>query len=291
MTRVERLLGSPRALHYLLTLVCEELPAVTETLTPAERLGKTDGLIRDELLADPVALAGIAVSALDSWRWRTGIDQVALLDLSAALRPAAEQLAAAPATAEWWRPLDRHRQTWLHAPGEPPQPDLVYFDPDEFSNWVTRPSTALWTSTGIGDLSAAGLLSDFDGTLRPPLQVWRLPVRPDARVYEIATADDWQHLCAEYPKDTTRTYGRYFAEWGAPGRRVTTPDWAAVAADWEGVHVSMAGLLLAESAPLPVGDDAGTLLEGWGCEYALWFRWTFDTPTRLPDWVAPIPAE
>jgi hypothetical protein len=63
------------------------------------------------------------------------------------------------------------------------------------------------------------------------------------------------------------------------------PAWAAVAADWDGVHVTFGGLLTAEQVRVH-GPDGWTALWGWDSEMTVWLRWAFVEATPLPDLAA-----
>ena len=73
--------------------------------------------------------------------------------------------------------------------------------------------------------------------------------------------------------------------------RWLTPNWSAVAVDWDGVHLTLGGLLTAEKAR--VADVAGwSMLRFWDMEQTMWLRWAFADVERLPDRSAmPLPAD
>lgn len=134
---------------------------------------------------------------------------------------------------------------------------------------------------------------------------WRFEVASTARVFEIDCPDDWRRLVAAYPDDVS---GRH-SGWELPGRnqhrsdvadvasasagaaarfdvRVAMPDWNRVAADWDGVHLSWAGLLTCEGHVLDIpdlGSHVVTMLRFWFTERTLWLRSSpFGRPTGLP---------
>jgi hypothetical protein len=98
-----------------------------------------------------------------------------------------------------------------------------------------------------------------------PVSRWRLPVKPEARIAEIHRPQDWAVLVAGYPAPARPDEG-----WELPGqnqrsstltgllslptqraartsmRRHLVPDWARLAADYDGVHLSWAGFLTSE---------------------------------------------
>jgi hypothetical protein len=60
------------------------------------------------------------------------------------------------------------------------------------------------------------------------------------------------------------------------------PDWQAVARDWDGIHLSVGGVLTAERVRWGQ-PRAQTHLFGWDVESTAWLRWVFDRVERLPD--------
>ncbi|MDE2687669.1 MAG: hypothetical protein OXI16_09275 [Chloroflexota bacterium] len=70
-----------------------------------------------------------------------------------------------------------------------------------------------------------------------------------------------------------------------------TSNWSAVAAEWDGVHLTLGGLLTAEK--VRVASAAGwSMLRFWDMEQTMWLRWVFDDVERLPDRDAiPLPVE
>ena len=134
---------------------------------------------------------------------------------------------------------------------------------------------------------------------------WTFDVASSARVFEIHRPNDWKRLVAAYPDDVS---GRH-SGWELPGRnqhrsevsevlsasagkaarfdvRVVMPDWKRVAEDWDGVHLSWAGMLTCEGHVLDVpdlGDDVVTMLRFWVTERTLWLRSSpFGHPSGLP---------
>ncbi len=61
------------------------------------------------------------------------------------------------------------------------------------------------------------------------------------------------------------------------------PDWSAVAADWDAVHVSVAGYLTTATRALPVADGtAATMLAGWNPDQTWWLTDILATTTPHP---------
>lgn len=116
----------------------------------------------------------------------------------------------------------------------------------------------------------------------------RLRVSPDARVYEIGSPADW-HVLAVRCGDPDTYLG--------PDRHLLTvagidhgpaPTWSRVAADWDGVHLSFAGLLSALYVPVTT-DDVTTTLWSWEWEKTLWLQAPFTSGSTLRD--LPEPPE
>lgn len=169
----------------------------------------------------------------------------------------------------------------------------------------------LWTSTD----PPTGALTEMVGAWEletGPISRWWLPVRPDARVYEIHRPDDWVRLVRDHPKLASPHTG-----WELPGvnqhegqvaplrtpsgRRAArtridrhlVPDWASVAQRHDGVHLSWAGFLTCEGHVLdldgvpgdanPDGDGDVTMLRYWFSERTHWLEDAFGEPRPAPD--------
>ena len=73
----------------------------------------------------------------------------------------------------------------------------------------------------------------------------------------------------------------------ARARGEVLPDWGAVAEDWDGVHVSVGGLVTAHG--VAVGSvESWSTVRGWNAEATLWLRWAFARATLLD--LAQLPA-
>lgn len=278
---MEDLLRSARALAYLAVLATDApLPAALARLRdePAN-IG-----VRDRtLLSDQLRLLQVFFATVSDWNWWPEIQVIApaLPALAPKLRAVAEELTQSPATASWWQPLDRAQQIWVHRPGSIPAEHSVHADLTQLHPWASKPRRGFWTSTALPPLASMWVLSGEESDVSPRA-VWRLPLLDATNVWEIDSPRSWIELCERYPDDTTTTYGKQWRKWGLAQDRVVTPNWGQVAQDWDGVHLSMGGLLTTEGVPLDLGQ-VGSMIQGWTCEGTLWLRWTFGTPERLPD--------
>ena len=136
-----------------------------------------------------------------------------------------------------------------------------------------------------------------------PISRWLVPIRPDARVVEIHRPADWARLVAEYPARSTRPHSgrelpgpnqdvgiaaevdrRTVGAAARTGVEVVMPDWARVAHDVDGVHLSWAGMATCEGRVIDVvdlGPDVVTMVRYWGSERTMWLNDVFETPTPL----------
>ena len=144
--------------------------------------------------------------------------------------------------------------------------------------------TALFAAlhSGVSELSI-----DF----KSPVVCWRLIASESARVYEITSPLDLHELCARYPARGNGR-GRYLPLF--PVKRITpnadtdersflSVDWEAAAKDWDGVHLTLGGLLTSDS--VRIASSAGwSMLMFWDLEQTLWLRWAFDAVERMPDY-------
>jgi hypothetical protein len=233
---------------------------------------------------------------------------------AAARRPLAEAIADrfGPAL---HRELDRDAQEWWttdpatwRSPAMPRFTDfLLVYGNGEFT------FDGLWTVTDPPAEAHADLLMQWEMDHGSPATRWHLPVEPAARIYEIHRPDDWVRLVDTYPKQAP---GRSHSGWELPGpnqhqpdiarllavpgqraARTTAPvhvlpDWAAVARDHDGVHLSWAGFLTTEGFVADAAGGAVTMLRYWASERTLWLADVFGAPapSSAPTVVGGIPS-
>ena len=260
--------------------------------------------------ADAVAetsLGSLLAVAVDAAAFRIGpwiSDAPAVLAAALrhaeARRPIAETIAARFEVV-LHRPLDPAAQQWWHS-GSPTVevlagPRFRAFDDVYGAGQFTW--AGMWTVSDPPSEVHGDLIGAWE--LEPdPVSRWQLPVRPGARVFEVHRPADWVRLVTTYPAT-----GRPHPEWELPGinqRRSTldpllaidgqhgarasigrhlVPDWAAVAADLDGVHLSWAGFLTAEGFVSDIGDGDVALLRYWFSERTHWLRDVFADPGPL----------
>lgn len=188
-------------------------------------------------------------------------------------RAVGEAIAAHPAT-RWWAADMAPAQIGLQ--------DVAYVGPraDRPLGWWSTPPDALLTSRELPGTGACVHLThrdDYEGEPSRPL-LWDADV-VGARIHEVHTPEDWRALVElrprEHPSDIQ-------LPWDRPGRprlrrrsrrtvRLYQPDWALVASRYDGVHVSLAGLLTSGYTLLPVADGF-TYLAGWHPDVTAWLN-------------------
>lgn len=247
-----------------------------------------------EPVADTVAFA---------MYWQPPRDEEVLTanpQVQAALRPLAGAIAAAPATAWWNSPVNLNtlRSThWTdsHSPtpaltgaaanllkwradtvaqnlaaktDRPPRAGVQYS-----GTWWSAPTmvSLISTTRPLAQLGAIELAWHEDSLGFKDASIQSLETVRPPKVWEIDRPQAWVDLAETYPLDVTderrddwqRTTGREGAWY--------IPDWAAVAADWDAVHVTVAGYLTTATRALPLPDGhAATMLAGWNPDQTWW---------------------
>ncbi|MCC7024200.1 MAG: hypothetical protein IT338_15350 [Thermomicrobiales bacterium] len=234
--------------------------------------------------AEPTAaaqIAAVAVAEISVWHGAHERVVAMALEHGPRLLDLARAVLTAPAALHWFGPLDRHAQQWATASamaGAVPMPRAPARIPTRWERYAHKPDWGLWTSTILGSSGAtsflegvafgAGDLGLFRDDFAPAIARFRLDVAPAARVFEIDGPLDWHRLCLRYP--------------AAYDEGQIVPDWSAVAAEWDGVHLSLGGLLTSEQVRREA-EGGWTMHWGWDAEQTVWLRDVFDAIERLPD--------
>ncbi len=137
--------------------------------------------------------------------------------------------------------------------------------------WSRPPGGLLRTTRSIPKRGPAGLRLVEDAAGWEAATAERVHVDPGARVLEIDGPEAWTELCRRFPLEVTasRRHDWYRAT-GRDGRWVV-PDWSAVRAIADGVHLSVAGYLSTAGRAIPVEGDAASVLAGWDPDVTFWF--------------------
>jgi hypothetical protein len=267
--RHDFLLASPKARTLLATIAQHRYSIANSNVTTPTYASVIDR---------PEVLQIIAGETLSGWDYRLTVAEDELARFEGDIAGIARDLLAGSAAEWWWKPLDRSRQSMVAD-----DIDAVLGQIDGLAaEHATRHAIGLMasTSTWLSDDLPAAQLADpgFVARRRSDTRCWSVSVRPDARVFEVRTAADYVRLCENYPVDVATP-----PSWRARG--VTTdhtvlPDWAAIAADWDGVHLSVSGQLDATGIPIRVDTRTALWLEA-DSEMTLWFSNVLEVDQEL----------
>jgi hypothetical protein len=269
----------------------------------------------------------LADSVCSAMYWQAPWERERLLDvpeIREALLPVADALARAPGAAWWEEPMRRDRQhvvRWERGCGHP-EPIAASAALAEWAHRLAEEarreteapealgavSGSWWSApTGHGLTESSRALPPYDASLLFLVEecqgdfdaalVQPLDLDPAARVLEITTAGAWVALTAAHPLDVT--LARRHDWWRVTGwtGRWLIPDWVAVAAEYDAVHLTVGAYLEAATRALPVTDDAATMVAGWDPDATYWLtdaarpvgparRWRQVRGGEHLDWVA-----
>lgn len=140
------------------------------------------------------------------------------------------------------------------------------------------------TTRGVPTLGAVGLALVEDGLGWRLARCWPVAPQIGARVYEIRGPGQWAALVERYPLDVSRS--RRHDWWRATGwaGRWLIPDYAAVAADWDAIHVFVAGYLTTAGLANPAGGGARTMLAGRDPDATWWLSDVLSLTSPREDW-------
>ena len=196
----------------------------------------------------------------------------------------ARELFEHPATAWWFDDVDLEAQAWLSIHGTPDK--FIYGVSPNPSEWrrpqnPSRPweryAQKPFGNQSTSTLYAAFLTSELvameervgDYRCEFPLAWWSMRILEDVRVFEIHGPSDWHELCVTYP---TR---------GTEDDRLA-PNWGAISEEWDGVHLSLGGLLTTEQNRFE-SASGWSMLDFWHAEQTFWLRSMNVEVERQPD--------
>ena len=240
-----------------------------------------------DVVADPNASLRMAAACVNFvFRYNSNHDLVApgILTLARGQVDQARTLIESPDTQWWFHDVDLDRQTWLSIHGTPDEfiygtpPDTMAWQqpgnpPRPWERYAQKPYGNQITSTLYGPYLTSKLVAydsrvgDYD--CKFPLAWWSVRFPESVRVYEIHGPSDWHDLCVSYP---------------ARGREDDrlVPNWGAASEEWDGVHLSLGGLLTAEQNRYE-SPDGWTMLDAWHAEQTYWLRALKTETKRRPD--------
>jgi hypothetical protein len=251
--------------------------------------------VSDAALIGPLAES---VSWAMYWQPPDGVDRaLAHPEVAGELYPAAQAVTGAPA-ARWWSGgigpgIQQHVEA-LPGNGEGPH---LSGTADRLATWragmaeherlaAGRPADPAasfsgywWSSPILAGLACTTRALPGLGALRitavedwpgwDEVLCWPVTPRRPARVYEITGPAAWTALVARYPFEVTKS--RRHDWWRVTGWAGTwlMPDYAAAAADYDALHLTVGGYLTTAGRALAV-NDARCLLAGWDPDATYW---------------------
>jgi len=269
-------------------------------------------------LVEPLAES---VTVAMYWQGPDEVDHaLAHPEVAGELRPVAHAVTAAPGARWWSSGIDAGTQQYVESPfgrdGKPPWSGaadklmtwLADTEEEERSaagrpadpaapysgHWWSSPTWAELVSTtrALPDLGPLQLYAMEDWPGWEDVRCWpvAIPNHP-ARICEITGPEDWAALVASYPLEVTKS--RRHDWWRVTGWAGTwlMPNYAAAAADYDAIHLTVSGYLTTAGRALAV-NDARCLLAGWDPDKTYWLadcpagggppvRWVRDDSAHL----------
>jgi hypothetical protein len=270
-----------------------QAPAAAAMFVLADRLG-----LNAERLAEPAtvtALASAALRDLNPWTGEAAANRVRALALVQPLRDLVTAVVTDLRNAWWSAPLDRGAQLLLTGQDDP-QRDPMHLQPphgpiDAWEAYAQKPLRSIATSTELPVAHDAPIRSGAHAELACgssdwhavyPVQQVRLQVSSTARVYEVDSAADWHDLVRRYGDWATHPGSGDNLRDAAGIDNGPAPTWSRVADDYDGVHLSFAGLLTGLYVPHTTAG-VSTTLWAWNWESTHWLRSVFISATTLDD--------
>ena len=242
-------------------------------------------------------------------------EDIALDDpaVRAALLPVAEALAQDPRAAWWPAPMDRASQQRVQRPGSEPAlrtgvpAAVARWRADEADDereaagrpedpaapwgghWWSTPALARLpeTSRTLPGLGPAGLALVEDPFSWSDARCQPVRPEPAVRCYEIDGPVRWAGLVDRYPFEVSKSRRHdWWRVTGWPGPWLI-PDYAAVAADYDAVHLTVLGYLTTAGLAVPAGQHgARTVLAGWAPDATYWLADVLSDSGPATEWAA-----
>jgi len=270
-----------------------QAPAAAAMFVLAGRLGLRAGRLAEPATA--TALASTALRDLNPWTGEAAADRARAIALVQPLRDLVTAVVTDPRNTWWSAPLDRGAQLLLTGQDDPQRDPMHLQTPagpiDAWETYAQKPLRSIATSTELpvapdepirsgahAELSCG--ISDWDAVY--PVHQVRLQVSSMARVYEVNSAADWHRLVQRYGDPATHPGSDDNLRDAAGIDNGPAPTWSTVADDYDGVHLTLAGLLTGLYVPHTT-EKASTTLWAWNWESTHWLRSVFTSATTLDD--------
>lgn len=215
--------------------------------------------------------AAIITSGAATW-WSTPVDRAAQwtvafegADTPLTPSPAATRSATARERLSRWRTATA--QDEVQAEQERPADPRALWSG---AWWSTPPRDLARTTRGLGPLGPVGLWLVEDSWGWEAAESRSLALPAGATVYEVTGPEAWVHLCRRLPLEVTASRRHdWYRTTGVAGRWLI-PDWSLAAAEYDAVHLTVAGYLTTAGRALGVTPDTATVLAGWDPDTTSW---------------------
>ncbi|NAZ75483.1 hypothetical protein GTQ99_08615 [Kineococcus sp. T13] len=257
-------------------------------------------------LADPATActaASTALRELNPWSGTAPAARTAAVAAARSLRPLIRSVLSDERNSWWQAPLRHDAQLLLTGQeDQQPTPDAVPVPTGAIAAWESyaqKPLQSLITSTELSvpagepircSAHAELACGSSDWNAVYPVRQQRLHVAEGARVAEVHSAADWHELVVRYGDPATHPGSDGSLARSADLDNGLAPTWSAVAEDYDGVHLSFAGLLSALHVPTTSTGVGTTTLWAWEWERTHWIRPAFTATTELPELPEPPQA-
>lgn len=303
---VEAVLASPLGVSWLAVLEAglpddEGWPSTSPVADPSSIAATVDRI--GEMSFGSLMRAAVFASVMESGPWMPD----APAKISSAYRQAERRAPIAEAVAarfgeQLHAPLDPDMQQWF-SDGSPGIETIapLFRNFDDVYGAGEFPWAGLWTATDPPPEAIPEMVGAWEQETGP-ITRWWMPVRPEARVFEIHRPQDWARLVTSHPRPALPHPGwelpginQHYAEisplLAPPEQRATrvsvrhhvVPDWQAVAGQYDGIHLSWAGFITSEGCIVELGDGDVTMLRYWFSERTAWLADVFGQPSSAPD--------
>lgn len=174
-------------------------------------------------------------------------------------------------------PLQRASQMWVEAAPTSfaPRRQTVALSATSFkavaSGVFGKPTHGLYTSTLLAPPALSMWrrhIERLQGSLFPaPYRTYHISVLETARIAEITSAEAWSDLVSQFPVERDG---------------LNYPDWLAIAAVYDGVHLTLPAILASQGIVLLSGERKIAPMF-WDVETTLWLRWCFSNPVIISE--------
>jgi hypothetical protein len=114
-------------------------------------------------------------------------------------------------------------------------------------------------------------------------RVWPLRPTGEVRVFEVTGPEAWAALVEAYPLPLTASRRHDWFRTTGVDSEWFIPDWAAVANDYDAVHLTMVGYLTTPGTAIPVRGGA-SVLAGWNADETYWLADVLEPAGEPVEW-------